>query len=247
MSSLIVYDVGNTRTKVGYFASPPPSGRFAAAAAVEAWPTGGRPIHPATVPSRVVIGSVVPDAVAGLVASLPDGWPPPKIVDATDFGVRLDVDEPSAVGVDRVANAVAAFALFQRPCVVIDAGTAVTIDAVTVDAGVPVFLGGAILPGLRLMADSLTDRTAQLPRIDPTVLVTLPGRNTADAIAAGVRYGLRGAVQAITAELCTRLGCPPACVAIDGGDLLIIRDWIPESEAREGGLTLAGLALAAHA
>ena len=242
--SLVVYDVGNTRTKCGYFVEPPPPGEYAAPTSRASWPTGELPLHAATTPSRVVIGSVVPAAVEGLMASLPRDWPDADVVTPEQFGLTLDVDEPQAVGVDRVANAAAIFAITGETSMVVDAGTAATVDAVVLRGGRPTFVGGAILPGLRLMALSLTELTARLPAIDPTAATPeLPGRNTRDAIAAGVSVGFRGALMQVVARMQQATECTDENVAIEGGDLPTIGEWFPHSRYREGGLTLSGLAM----
>lgn len=118
--------------------------------------------------------------------------------------VRADVDYPDRVGIDRLLNAYAAVQLRKsdRPVIVVDSGTATTVDLVTGDG---IFRGGSILPGLRLSARAMHDYTARLPllnvdesRVD---LPVLPGRNTEEAMLAGLFVGQLGAVR----EIATRL------------------------------------------
>lgn len=103
------------------------------------------------------------------------------------------VDLPEQVGIDRLMNAFAAHCIAHpHPAVVVSVGTATTIDLVD-EKGV--FHGGAILPGPRLMAHALHAHTAKLPLVDADTLPTVvaPGKNTADAILAGIRASIVGA------------------------------------------------------
>lgn len=109
-------------------------------------------------------------------------------------GVKSDYDNPSALGSDRFVALVGAIKQFpSQYCIVVDCGTAVTIDGLTVEGR---FQGGVILPGLQLLGQSLIRRTSQL---DETSLVSpaLFAKNTADAIGGGSVYGLVSAVDGI--------------------------------------------------
>lgn len=173
-----------------------------------------------------------------------------------DLPLRVDVEAPDAVGMDRLLNAVAANA--RRPegiaAVVIDAGSAVTVD--WLDSG-GTFCGGSIFPGLRLMAHSLHEHTALLPLLEVTAPSPLPGRSTADAIRAGVFWALAGGIAALAGQL-TRNGqvasASPPWVCLTGGDAIILEQRLAEILA--GGpdvgspvvcpqLTLEGIGIAA--
>lgn len=110
-----------------------------------------------------------------------------------DVPLNMAVDRPEQVGFDRVLAALAAHSLSHPdPAVVISIGTAATVDLV--DA-MGVFQGGVIIPGPRLMAESLHAQTAKLPLVDAAILprVIAPGKNTGDAILAGIRSAIVGA------------------------------------------------------
>jgi type III pantothenate kinase len=110
-----------------------------------------------------------------------------------DVPVGYAVDAPEQVGIDRVLSALAAHCLAHpHPAVVVSVGTAVTIDLIDAKG---VFQGGVIFPGPRLMAQSLNDHTAKLPLVDAGSLPTVvaPGKNTNDAILAGIRAAVVGA------------------------------------------------------
>jgi type III pantothenate kinase len=109
-------------------------------------------------------------------------------------GIRNGYRDPEQLGCDRFAAAIGAHALHPgRPLIVATCGTATTIDAVTADGH---FTGGMILPGLRLMAASLADNTAQLPQVAQHIGMTAPfADNTADAIVSGCIAAQAGAIE----------------------------------------------------
>jgi type III pantothenate kinase len=167
-----------------------------------------------------------------------------RIVHA-DLPLAVALDEPHKVGIDRLAAAAAA-ALVKpagRPVVVVDCGTAVTVDLVAADGR---FLGGAILPGPALMARALAEGTSKLPAVAALVggaLPAMPGRSTAEAIAAGIGHGIRGAVARLVAE--ARLAADgDAATIVTGGWADAVRDVLPDARLMPD-LVLAGIGLAA--
>lgn len=102
--------------------------------------------------------------------------------------LKLDVHKPEQVGQDRIASAIGAGTIFKPPYIVVDMGTAVTIDLVD-DAGN--YAGGAIAPGLHAFTDYLCERTAQLPRIDLKDDSQIPsiGKDTVEAMRVGCLKG----------------------------------------------------------
>lgn len=170
-------------------------------------------------------------------------------INHADLPLAIPLDEPQRVGVDRLAAAAAA-AIVKRPgraAIVVDCGTAATVSIVSVDGA---FLGGAIMPGPALMARALADGTSRLPevaaleRAEPPVM---PGRSTADAIAAGIGWGIRGAiaklVEAARESLGPQMGSEADCI-LTGGYAGAVRDVLP-SAVEVPDLVLAGVALAA--
>jgi len=146
------------------------------------------------------------------------GRDPPKVA-GLDFPVpiRTDVAEPARVGTDRLLAALAAHRRTQGACIVVDVGTAVTVDAVD-EAGT--FLGGAIFPGPRLMARSLADGTAQLPPVEISSVGAgnqVIGKNTEAAIRIGVTRALSGALGYILTAMLLELGVQGP-VFVTGGD-----------------------------
>jgi type III pantothenate kinase len=109
---------------------------------------------------------------------------------------------PDLTGPDRLLAAWAASVLHGRPVIVVDLGTATTVDAVDADG---FFLGGAILPGLGLAAHALAEGTARLPRVELELPDDAIGTDTAAALQSGIVIGHLGAVREITARMRTRL------------------------------------------
>lgn len=150
----------------------------------------------------------------------------------TDYGVyRVEQDVPipigrqldpeAIVGEDRLLNAAAAFDKLHQACVVVDAGTAMTIDYID---GNGTFHGGAIVPGAQLMLDALTKRTALLPDVDFKKPDELIGHNTTQAMLTGAFYGLRGIVRSVTEAIAVETGAYPMVVATGGDAQVIFRD-----------------------
>ncbi len=172
-------------------------------------------------PKRVVAASVNPAGLRALEAAVDEAIGQEVIVIGRDtpLPMPLEVDDPSAVGIDRLCTAVAAYDRLGVACVVADFGSAITIDAISEEG---VFLGGAILPGLRMGAESLSQRTAQLPVVEPVVPDWVFGKNTQEAIIGGLVFGTRGALREIAEAYATSLGTWPLIIATGGDAELIV-------------------------
>lgn len=109
------------------------------------------------------------------------------IVDYTvDTGLKIDYNPPSSVGADRICNAVAAYEKYGGPTIIVDFGTATTLDVVDSNG---VYQGGAIATGLEMTALSLYERTAKLPKISLEYPETVIGKTTEHSMRAGIMYG----------------------------------------------------------
>lgn len=183
-----------------------------------------------------------------IVQAWPAELPQPRVIrSARELPIELQVDAPDLVGVDRVLNALAARCEQPGvPAIVIDSGTATTIDVVS-DAGV--FLGGAILPGYELSAHALHDYTNKLPLIPlKDILGDTPeviGKNTYAALRSGLIWGHVGAVneivQRITNELQHDSAKEPA-IYLTGGAAPLLKDHLGKTLRERPQLTLQGLA-----
>jgi type III pantothenate kinase len=188
---------------------------------------------------RVVLCSVVPPLTDSLSEMLRRqvGQEPLIVGPGIRTGIRIRTDNPSEVGADLVANAVAAYALFQTHCIVVDFGTALTFTAVAEPGDL---LGVAIAPGLNSAAAALSSNTAQLPRVRLIPPTTAIGRNTAHSIQSGVVYGYIGLVEALITRMRAELGGTAKAVAT-GGLARVIAPLTDEFSAIEPWLTLDGL------
>src|SRR5262245_62075062 len=128
-------------------------------------------------------------------------------------------DAPSRVGIDRLLNILAARSIGRdgEPAIVVDAGSAVTVDLLHEQGS---FAGGVIFPGLRLMALALREHTAALPLVDATGAIPPgpPGKNTEAAMKLGLLYAVAGGVDAVVREMATRCTIAPR-LYLTGGDM----------------------------
>jgi len=158
-----------------------------------------------------------------------------------DLPSKVLTEQPEQTGVDRVLNVAAAYEQMGKACVVVDAGTAVTIDCCN-DAGE--FLGGAIAPGAAVQLAALHEKTAKLPLVQlakPTGGAF--GKTTEAAIRDGVYHGIRGMVKELVENYATELGNWPDIIAT-GGDAPVLFEGWELIHAIAPDLTLYGIALA---
>ena len=157
--------------------------------------------------------------------------------DAFDF-IVVDFPDPSKIGADRLANAVAVGGQgFPGPVVVVDFGTAVTFDIID---SRPAYIGGVIAPGLDAMRHYLHQRTALLPEIDIARPESAIGKSTVHAMQSGAFHGYRGLVKEILREIEREMGTSAKVIAT-GGYASLIAEGLPEIESVQPYLTLEGL------
>ena len=137
-------------------------------------------------------------------------------------------------------NVAAAYEQLGKACVVVDAGTAITVDFCN-DKGE--FVGGAIAPGISLMLDSLHEKTAKLPRVTFEAPKELFGKSTTEAIRQGVFHSVRGLVKEMVESYAIELGAWPELIATGGDAAKLFTDW-ELVHAVSPDLTLYGIALA---
>jgi len=168
---------------------------------------------------RVAICSVVPVVAYPLRAACIKyfGRTEPFILQAgAKTGLRVKYRNPHEVGADRIANAIAATQRHPgRDCIVVDCGTATTFDVVTATGD---YLGGAILPGIGVSAETLSSRTARLPSVEITRPEVALGRSSVESIQAGLYFGHVGAIRQLSSELIREAfpGSTPVIVATGG-------------------------------
>jgi type III pantothenate kinase len=126
-------------------------------------------------------------------------------------------DTPADVGADRIVNGIAAYEKYgragQHPLVVVDFGTATTLDAIS---GKGEYLGGAICPGVTISADALFQRAARLPKIDVRKPATVIGRTTIGAMESGLFWGYVDMVEGLVRRMSAELGGDVRCIATGG-------------------------------
>ncbi len=194
----------------------------------------------------VCLVSVAPSITGGLKTGLAQltGSEVAELQADSDVPLTLDVDEPLAVGADRIANSLGVLDAVHSDAVVIDFGTATTFDCVTADRR---FIGGPIMPGLRTSADELTQKAARLPATELTAPSRVIGRRTDDCIKAGVLYGAADAVDGMIGRIRGEwpTDVEPVVVATGGlADILV--PFTTSVDRVTQGLTLEGIRVAAQ-
>ena len=217
MSGPIVVDVGNTRIKWGLcssaqvwsIASLPPDDLGALLKQWQEWKLQRDQLW--------IVSGVHPKRRDALVAWLKERSDSVEVLDSyKQLPIQIEVEYPDKVGIDRLLNAVAANWRRQEnvAAILIDAGTAVTVDYLD---GAGVFRGGAIFPGFGLMASALHEHTALLPVVTMDEAVLPPGASTVHAIKAGVFHAIVGGIERLIFEYQHRY---PAAfeIFLTGGD-----------------------------
>lgn len=221
---ILAVDVGNTQTVLGLFDGSDLVGhwRVSSNASLTAdellVKVGGLLAHGGhgwSEVDRAIISSVVP--------RLTDAWADtarkgalsePMIVGpGLKTGMPIRYDNPHEVGADRIVNGVAAFAAFGGPVLVVDFGTATTIDVVDADGG---YLGGVIAPGVETSAEALFTKAARLSKVDLEDPGTAIGRNTRQSVQAGLLLGAAAMVDGLVRRVWAELGAETPVVATGG-------------------------------
>ncbi|MCL4509005.1 MAG: type III pantothenate kinase [Chloroflexi bacterium] len=188
---------------------------------------------------HAAIASVVPPVTPALTVALErhlrcDVW----VVTACDIpSIRLDVDEPLAVGIDRLVNVFSARQLARGPLIVVDFGTATTFDVLSADDA---FLGGAIAPGPGIAAEALFSRAALLPRISLAAPPRAIGRTTVTNMQSGLVLGYAALVEGLVTRMLAELG-QRATVFATGGWAETLAPLCNGIDRVEPTLTLQGL------
>lgn len=198
--------------------------------------------------SRILISNVagaqIHHALELLLASCVDGVKPERFVaNSACVGLKNAYRDPAQLGSDRYASAIGAHALFPlRPLLVVTCGTATTIDAVTAEGtSGGTFIGGMILPGLQLMAQSLARNTAQLPQIAESLsLPHMFADNTDQAIASGCINAQVGAIIRAYDTLAKMQADPVSCI-ISGGAAKFLTPHLEIDYQHVENLVLTGL------
>ena len=162
-----------------------------------------------------IISSVVPQLTTVMKTALRTiiGKKPLVVGPGLKTGFNIKLDNPTTLGADRVADTVAAINNYPLPLMVVDMGTATTISVTNEKLE---FLGGAIMPGLRLSLEALSDRASLLPHIDLTVPKTIVAKNTIDAMNSGMIFGTASMIDGMIDRIQEEMGRELTVVATGG-------------------------------
>ncbi len=247
---LLVIDVGNTNTVIGVYENDVLKQDWRIRTVRENTADefnvlaralfADKGIDPADI-TKTVISSVVPSSVRILNAfcerylKLSPLW-----IDAASVKKLMPIlySNPNEVGADRIVNAVAAYAKYKKPLIIIDFGTATTFDVVTEKGE---YLGGAICPGVMISSEALFQRASRLPRVEifkaPERVI---GDDTIESIKSGIIYGNAAMVEGMVSRMKKEMGSD-AMVIATGGLAPLIAEATEAIEAVDQELTLNGL------
>jgi type III pantothenate kinase len=247
---LLVLDIGNTNIVAGVYQGKKllQSWRFAAnrvKTADEYVMLLGDFFKSAKLNPKKIKASILSSVVPPLIPVFEEasarlfGEQPMVVGPHLNLGLVIKTKNPEEVGADRLVNAVAGFAAYGGPLLIVDSGTACTVDAVSKKGE---YLGGAILPGINISIEALVSRTAKLPRIEMARPKKPIGDTTLEAMRSGIYYGMVGQLKELIRVLGSSMPGHPRVIATGG-----LSVWIP---AKEVGiertipdLTLEGLRL----
>jgi type III pantothenate kinase len=247
---LLAIDVGNTNTVTGVFDGEQLVADFRTHTD-DRW-TGDelglmlvqllaqREIAPSMI-SAIAVSNVVP-TLTRTVEDLSQAYfqrQPMLVGPGMRSGIRILYEDPRQVGADRIANAVAARALYGGPAIMVDFGTATTLDAIDARGD---YLGGAIAPGIQISHDALVSHAARLIRVELTAPEAAIGRTTAGSMQAGLVFGYVGLVTELVRRIKAEMG-GTATVVATGGFATSLASLIEVIDVVDERLTLTGLRL----
>ena len=191
----------------------------------------------------IIISSVVPNIMHSLENMVKKCFNINPIIvgPGVKTGINIKYDNPKEVGADRIVNAVAASERYHRDMIIIDFGTATTFCSVTKDGN---YLGGCIVPGVKISSDALFERAAKLPRVELEIPKNIICKNTISSMQAGILYGYIGQVEYIVKKIKKEmmdLGSEEPLVIATGGLAKLIAKETDIIDKVKSSLTLEGL------
>ena len=184
---------------------------------------------------KAVLCSVVPEKAEVIKKSLAS--PIHVISSQSTLSIDISYPSPAEIGADRLANSVAAYHKYGAPVVIIDSGTAVTFDVLKAPKS---YAGGVIAPGLSLMTEYFTERTALLPKLTPEEPTSFIGTSTLEAMNIGTIAGFRGLIREILTGLDKEIPSHAKVIAT-GGDAELLFKGVDRIESVDQVLTMEGI------
>ena len=162
-----------------------------------------------------IMSSVVPPLNAAISSAVKKilGYHPMLVGAGIKTGMNIIMDNPKTVGSDMIVDAVAAIRDYPCPIIIIDMGTATTMSVIDRSGN---YIGGVILPGLKVSLDSLSGKTAQLPYISLETPGKVIGKNTIDCMRAGIIFSNVDMIDGILDRMEKELGETPTVIATGG-------------------------------
>jgi type III pantothenate kinase len=245
---LLVVDIGNSQTVFGVYQNRVLASHFRLSSdkkrSADEWAMllVGILSEASFAPENIkhtVIGSVVPSLTSVLrqVCEHKFQHTPLVVEPGIKTGMPMLCDNPREVGADRIVNCVAAYERFHTGLVVIDMGTATTVDVVSPKGE---FLGGAIAPGLGISTEALFNTASKLPRVEIKAPPHALGRNTLHSMQSGIVYGYAGLVDGLVRKIAQELSFTPVVMAT-GGLTPLIAPHSSTVQHTDPFLTLEGL------
>ncbi len=232
----ICIEAGNSRVKFGLFRNNKLQKVFSVSHKDGSLPEIPSELRKIT-PQYIALASVVPHLNGKIKKKIRDIYGKKLfIIKPSECGLPLKIKNPEKVGIDRVLNCKAAISIFGSTVIVVDAGTAITVDIASETQG---FMGGVILPGMELWVNSLKN-TAMMKGIRPSS-VKFPGRNTNEAVRAGLKYGMEGALKNIL-DIAFRK-YPSARLVLTGGGSGMFANRLNREKKIRRNLTMEGLGM----
>ena len=245
--NLLALDIGNTSTDLGFFQDGRLVATSQASTKEAAYPRGQASLLRR---STAHLGELDAIAIASVVPKATDAWNaycnnrlhlrPFVISGATPTRLKNTYHPPKRLGPDRLMVALAAAEFYKPPLICASLGTATVVDAVSADYE---YLGGAIMPGLRLFTVVLSSKTAQLPQTELAPIDSPIGTNTDAAIRVGALLGTVGAIEGLAARMRERIG-KRAKLIITGGYAPLVTPYFTGRVLYRSHLALEGIWLA---
>ncbi len=244
---LLAIDIGNTNITIGVFKGDVIDNRFRMRTKTEKTSDEyglfivtllrEKGVNPKEI-KAVIISSVVPDIMYSFVSGINKylDKEPMIVGPGIKTGISIHTDNPSEVGADRIVDAVGAYNDYEGNLIVMDFGTATTIDLIT-DKGV--FEAAITVPGIKISADALWKKAAKLPEIEIKKPKSILGKNTVQSMQAGLVYGYIGQIEYIIKKIKNEYGKEATVIATGGLGRIVVESI--ENVIYDPDLTLKGL------